>query len=125
LASEPKQPISVYLIYDQKDEVLKQEFEDYLTIMQQNSLISNWVERQVQRGTDWSQIINPRILTADLILVSPSLLTSGYCSGAEMLKAFERSEAEDVYVIPIILYYIDLTGYLLETVQSTGRPISS
>jgi hypothetical protein len=125
LASEPKQPISFYLIYDQKDEVLKQEFEDYLTIMQQNSLISNWVERQVQRGTDWSQIINPRILTADLILVSPSLLTSGYCSGAEMLKAFERSEAEDVYVIPIILYYIDLTGYLLETVQSTGRPISS
>lgn len=125
MASEPKQPISVYLIYDQKDEVLKQEFEDYLTIMQQNSLISNWVERQVQRGTDWSQIINPRILTADLILVSPSLLTSGYCSGAEMLKAFERSEAEDVYVIPIILYYIDLTGYLLETVQSTGRPISS
>jgi hypothetical protein len=47
-----RQPISVYLIYAQKDEVLKQEFEDYLTIMRQNGLISSWVERQVQRGTE-------------------------------------------------------------------------
>jgi TIR domain len=130
LASEPKQPISVYLSYAQKDELLKQEFEDYLTIMQQNSLISGWVERQVQRGTDWSQIIDPHSLTADLflVLVSPSLLASGYCSGAEMRKAFERSESGETGIIPIILHHANLIGNPLERVQSLpmyARPVSS
>src|ERR1019366_9867640 len=92
----PKQPVSIYLSYAQKDEALKLEFEDYLAIMQQTGLISGWVERQVQSGIDWSQIIDPRLLTADLVLllVSPALLASGYCSGAEVREAFERSKAD-------------------------------
>ena len=66
MATKPKLPVSVYLSYAQKDGELKQAFEDYLVIMQQNGLISGWVERQVQQGTDWSQVIDPRLLTADL-----------------------------------------------------------
>ncbi len=130
MATEPKQPVSVYLSYAQKDEALKQEFEDYLAILQQTGLISGWVERQVQPGTDWSQVIDPRLLTADLVLllVSPALLASGYCSGAEVHAAFERSKTGKARVIPIILYHVNLKGYPLETVQSVltnGRPVSS
>ena len=128
MATGPKQPISVYLSYTQKDEALKQEFEDYLVIMQQTGLISGWVERQVQSGTDWSQVIDPRLLVADLVLllVSPALFASGYCSGAEVREAFKRSEKGEARVIPIILHYINLKGYLLDTVQSTNAiPISS
>src|SRR5438552_12746561 len=93
MEKKPKQPISVYLSYAEKDEALKQEFEDYLAIMQQNGLISGWVERQVQSGKDWSQIIDPRLLAADLVLllVSPALLATGYCSGAEAREASSRS----------------------------------
>jgi TIR domain len=128
MATKPKRPLNVYLSYTQKDEAFKQEFEDYLTILQQNGLISGWVERQVQPGIDWSQVIDSHLLTADLVLllVSPGFLASGYCSGAEVREAFKRSKKGEACVIPIILHYADLKGYLLETVQSTNAiPISS
>src|SRR5579859_7278438 len=110
MATEPKPPVAVYLIYAQKDEVLKQEFEDYLAIMQQTGLIAGWVERQVQPGTDWSQIIDPRLLAADLVLllVSPGLLASGYCSGAEFREAFARNlTREKMALVPILLHYVN------------------
>ncbi|MBA2394441.1 MAG: toll/interleukin-1 receptor domain-containing protein [Ktedonobacteraceae bacterium] len=130
MTTKSKRPVSVYLSYAQKDKDLKEEFEDYLAIMQQNGLISGWVERQVQRGTDWSQVIDPRILTTDLVLVlvSPALLASGYSSGAELQKAFERSETGETRVIPIILHYVNLIGYVLGRVQLLPRdaqPVSS
>lgn len=128
MTTDPKRSVSVYLSYAQKDEALKEEFTDYLAMMQQTGLVSAWVERQVQRGTDWSQIIDPQLLSADLLilLVSPTLLASGYCSGAEVREAFEMSSKGKVRVIPIILYHVNLTGTLLETIQAAnGLPISS
>jgi TIR domain len=129
MVTRPKRPVSVYLSYAQKDEALKQEFEDYLAIMQQTGLISGWVERQIQRGADWSQVIDPRLLTADLVLVliSPALLASGYCSGAEIREAFKRSKAGETRVIPIILHHVNLKGYPFEAITSVPRkgPISS
>jgi TIR domain len=130
MATESKQPISIYLSYAQKDEALKQEFEDYLVIMQQNGLISGWVERRIQPGTDWSQIIDPRLLAADLVLllVSPSLLASGYCSGAEAREAFDRSKNDKTGIIPIMLHHVNMARYPLERIVSApmnGRPVSS
>ena len=130
MVTESKHPISIYLSYAQKDEALKLDFEDYLVIMQQTGLISSRVERQVQSGTDWSQIIDPRLLTADLVLIlmSPSLLASGYCSGAEVRKAFESNKTGETRIIPIILHYVNLAGNPLERIQSLPRdriPVSS
>src|SRR5690349_20844717 len=105
MVTDPKRSINIYLSYAQKDEALKQEFEDYLIIMQDSGLISGWVERQVQRGTDWSQVVDPRLLTADLVLLllSPGLVASGYCAGAEMREAFKRRDAGETIIIPIYL----------------------
>ena len=127
---EPKPPVTVYLSYAQKDEALKQEFEDYLVILQQTQLIAGWVERQVQQGTDWSQIIDPRLLVADLVLllVSSSLLASGYCSGAEFREAFERNKTpRKAVLVPILLHRVKLTGHPLETIACVPRrqPVSS
>ncbi len=126
----PKRPVSVFLIYAQKDEELKQELEDYLLILQQNQLIAHWIEHQVQQGTDWSQVIDPRALVADmvLLLVSPSLLASGYCSGAEFHEIWERNiPPRKAALIPILLYRVNLTGNPLATIQCLprGKPIAS
>jgi hypothetical protein len=126
----PKPPVSVYLSYAQKDEALKQEFEDYLAIMQQSQLIAGWVERRVQQGTDWSQIIDPRLLAADLVLllVSPSLLASGYCSGAEFREAFERNKTpRKAVLVPVLLHRVNLARHPLESIQCVPRsqPVSS
>jgi hypothetical protein len=130
MATEPQRPITIYLSYAQKDEALKQEFEDYLAILQQTGLISAWIERQVQPGVDWSQVIDPRLLAADLVLllVSSALLASGYCSGAEVRAAFNKSSQNKAGVIPIILNHVNLKGYLFESIVSiprNGRPVSS
>ena len=128
---EPKPPLSVFLSYAQKDEALKQEFEDYLAAMQDAQIISGWVERQVQRGTDWSQTIDPRLLAADLflLLVSPALLASGYCSGAELHAAFEKSNKSprEAVLIPILLHPVSLAGSPFQYLQPLPmrRPVSS
>jgi hypothetical protein len=130
MTPEPQQPSSLYISYAQKDEDLKQEFEDYLIIMQQSGLISGWAERQVQPGTDWSQIIDPRLHTADIILflVSPGLLATGYCSGAEFQEAFRRFEASKAIIIPVPLHYANWSGTPLASLQSVlppAKPVSS
>jgi hypothetical protein len=130
MAMGPKRPMTLSVSYAQKDEALKQEFEDYLVNLQQAQLIAGWVERQVQPGTDWSQVIDPRLQAAQmfLLLLSPSLLASGYCSGAEFREAFERFRARKALVIPILLHRVDLTGHLLGSLQCLPRmakPVSS
>lgn len=112
----PNRPTTLYVSYSQKDEALKQEFEDYLMNLQQAQLISGWIERQVQPGADWSQVIDSRLETAQifLLLLSPSLLASGYCSGAEFQEAFEqRRKRGEMRVIPIFLRHVDVTWHPL------------
>lgn len=128
---EPERPVSVFLVYAQKDEALKQEFEEYLAVLQQSRLISGWAERQVQSGVDWSQAIDPRMLAAGLIvlMVSPALLASGYCSGAEFRETLERNKTrKQAILIPISLYYVSLHGSPLEQLAFTPRkpiPVAS
>jgi hypothetical protein len=130
METKPRRPVTIYLSYALKDDAFKQEFEDYLAILQQNGLISDWIERQVQRGTDWSQVIDPRLLNAAivLLLISPALVASGYCAGAEVREAFKRSGTGKTRVIPIILHSVNLAGSPFEMIvclPRTGRPVSS
>lgn len=115
--------------YAQEDEALKQDFEKYLLLLQQAQFISGWEEHQAQRGMNWSQPVDPDLLAADLILlmVSPGLLATGYCSGAEFQEAFERNRTQEKAVlIPISLQYTNLRGYALASIAFTPyKPISS
>lgn len=126
---EPNQAVQTFLRYAQEDEALKQEFENYLILLQQAQYISGWVERQARRGMDWSQSVDPDLLVADLILlmVSPGLLATGYCAGAEFLEAFERNKTrEKAVLIPISLRPINLRGHVLESIVLTPyKPVSS
>jgi hypothetical protein len=128
MVTEPKQPLTIYLCYAQKDEELKLEFENYLATLQQVQYISGWVERQVQRGTDWSQVIDPRLQTAGilLLLLSPDLLGSGYCSGAEMREALNMHREGKMRIIPVMLRRVDIGGLpiqMLQTLPRNGKPI--
>lgn len=130
MITKPKPPGKVFLGYAQKDEAFKEEFEDYLAILQQQQLIAGWVERQVQRGTDWLQIIDPRLFDAQyiLLLLSPGFLASGYCSGVEIREAFLRRHKGEAIVIPILLHPVNVAGFPFETIMPTpmnGIPVSS
>jgi hypothetical protein len=126
METEAKQLPILYLAYAQKDKALKQEFEDYLIVLQQIQLIAGWREREVRRGIDWSQEIDPRSADADIsiLLLSPRLLASGYCLGAEFQQLTRKR-----YFIPVMLYAVNLTGYSpLEShiyLPRGGKPVSS
>ena len=45
MAVEARKQQKLYFVYAQKDEALKQEFEDYLINLQQNGFIAEWIER--------------------------------------------------------------------------------
>src|SRR5258708_37551 len=63
------------------------------------------LNREILAGTDWSHVQDARFQMADLILllVSPDFIASDYHYGIEMRHALEKHEAENVWVIPIIL----------------------
>lgn len=130
MAVEARKQQKLYFVYAQKDEALKQEFEDYLINLQQNGFIAEWIERQAQRGTDWSQVNDPRLLEASLyvLLLSPALLATGYCSGTEFHTAWASMQAREMLLIPVILHQVDLTGHPLQSLRGlpkNGSPVSS
>jgi hypothetical protein len=125
-----KQPRAIYLSYAQEDEVLKQDFENNVLIMLQQTQLISWIERQVHRGTDWSQVIDSRLFVTDLaiLLVSPNLLSSSYCSGAEFHKMFEQFKEGKMRIIPILLHPVNLLGSPLSSIMPLPMnrvPISS
>ncbi len=120
MATESKPITTVFLSYAQQDKGLKQELENHLAALQQSGQIAWWGEREIQPGTDWAQVIDPRLSTADLILLlmSADLLGSGYCSGAEVRQALERHSSGKALLIPIILRRVDVTGLPLRVLQA-------
>ena len=112
MATEPRQATTVYLSYAQQDKALKQELENHLAVLRQTGQISLGGEREIQPGTDWAQTIDPRLSTADivLLLLSADLLGSGYCSVAEVRQALARHRAGKALVIPMVLRRVDVTG---------------
>jgi hypothetical protein len=131
MTTGPQPLVSVYLSYVQQDKALKQEFEDYLIILQQNQVISGWVERQIQQRKDWSQDIDPRSSLAKVfvLLVSPSLLASGYCAGAEFGAAFASNKPpRHMALVPILLHATNLRGHVLDSILWLPRnqlPVSA
>jgi hypothetical protein len=128
MATESRPTTHVFLSYAQQDQGLKQELENHLAALLQSGQITWCGEHEIQPGTDWTQEIDPRISTADLILllISSDLLGSGYCSGAEVRQALERHASGKARLIPIILRYVDFEGLPLSTLQRlprTGKPV--
>lgn len=119
MTTESRPSIKVFLGYAQQDKGLKHELENHLAALHQSGQITWWGEREIQPATDWTQVIDPRLSTADLILLlmSSDLLGSGYCSGAEVQQALERHKSGKAFLIPIILRRVDLTGLPLGVLQ--------
>lgn len=116
--------------YAQKDEALKEEFVEYLAMLLEIGSIAGWNERQVQSGTVWTHVVDSRLLLVDYftLLISPRLLSSGYCSGAEMREALARSLSGQLVILPILLYHVAITGFPFEcfqTVTHNNKPVSS
>ncbi|MDZ8107597.1 MAG: toll/interleukin-1 receptor domain-containing protein [Nostoc sp. DedQUE12a] len=123
-------PVKVFFSYSHKDEALRDELANHLTMMKRQGVIEAWHDRQISAGTEWANAIDDNLEVADIILllVSANFLASDYCYDKEMTRAMERHETREARVIPIILKPSDWNGApfgKLQALPKNAKPVTT
>ena len=124
------EPTEVFYSYSHKDEELRDEIQEHLSILRRQGVITNWHDREIGAGKEWEGQIDEHLQRADviLLLISSSFLASNYCNDVEMARAMERHDAGEARVIPIILRPVDWEGSPFEKLQALpkdAKPITT
>lgn len=95
----------LFIAYSHKDEDLRNELDNHLSILKWQRTISSWYDRKIGAGKEWEGQIDERLNSAEIILllISSDFISSTYCYDVEMKRAMERHEAGEARVIPILL----------------------
>ena len=103
--NQTKAPVEVFYSYSHKDEAIREELEEALTLLRRQGHIAGWHDRQIVAGQEWADQISKHLESARivLLLVSSSFLASDYCYSKEMGRALERHEKGEAVVIPVIV----------------------
>jgi TIR domain/Effector-associated domain 9 len=122
--------IKVFFSYSDKDETLRDELANHLSLMKRQGVIEAWHNRQISAGREWENAIDKNLNAADIILllVSANFLASDYCYDVEMQRAMERHETGKARVIPIILKPVDWSDApfsKLKPLPKDGKPVTS
>lgn len=122
--------IEVFYSYSHKDEELRNELENHLSILRQQGIIDNWHDRRIGAGREWEGEIDEHLDTASivLLLISSNFLASDYCYDIEMNRAMEHHEATQARVIPVILRPVDWNGApfsKLQALPKDAKPVTS
>lgn len=97
--------VKVFFSYSHKDEPYRESLETHLSILKRKNLISEWHDRKIIPGQDWSARIDEELRKSDLIilLVSSDFIASDYCYENEMRTAIELHETKQAIVLPVII----------------------
>ncbi len=99
----------VFISYSLEDKVYLDELEKHLSVLRKEGYITNWSNKQITAGTEWSDKITEELEAADIILllVSAGFLASDRCYDVEMKRAIERHKKKETIVIPVIIRSCD------------------
>jgi hypothetical protein len=61
--------IKVFISYSHRDEELRQELGQHLSLLQRDGVITAWHDRRMSAGTEWKQAIDSHLQTARVILL--------------------------------------------------------
>jgi tetratricopeptide (TPR) repeat protein len=129
VAHQTASPIEVFYSYSHRDEELRDQLENHLTMLQRDGVIKGWHDRRIIAGQEWGGKIDEYINSADIILllVSSDFLASKYCYDIEVTRAMERYEIGEASVIPLILRPCDWQSAPFGKVQvlpKDARPVT-
>ena len=125
------QSIEIFCCYAHEDKKLLQDFKKQLISQQRwGRPITIWSDSDINAGAEWEEEINKHLNTAHIILlfISPDFIASDYCISKEMLRAMERYERGEAYVIPIILrpiYWENAPFGKLQALPTNAKPVTS
>ena len=119
----PRQAIRLFYSYSHKDEELRKELEDHLSLLRRQGVISGWHDRMIGAGEEWKGQLDKNLEEAQIILllISPSFLASDYCYDIETERALDRHDKGEAKVIPVLLRPVDWEGAPFARLQ--GLPI--
>lgn len=115
--------ITVFFSYSHKDEALRNQLANHLTILRRTNDITDWYDRDITAGEEWRSAILGQLNQADIILllISADFLASDFCWNVELRQAIERHRKGDAVVIPIILRDVDWKGAPFGELQSLPK----
>lgn len=128
-APQLNEGIKVFYSYSHRDERLRKDLANHLSILRRQGVISEWHDRKIGAGSEWAGEIDQHLNTAQviLLLISPDFLASDYCYDVEMKRAIERHDAGEARVIPVILRPVDWKGApfgKLQALPKDARPVT-
>lgn len=99
-------PLKVFLSYSHDDDPkLLREFRDQLVALEDDRIIKVWADRDnISAGRDWDREIKNSLNDCHifLALTSASFNASGYIRGVEMQTAWDRHNAGQCRIVPIM-----------------------
>jgi len=121
--SHSSKAIEVFFSYSHKDEALRDQLAQHLTLLRRNRVITEWHDRQITAGEEWAGEIDAHLNSARLVLllISPDFLASDYLFDVELTRALERHAKGEACVIPIILRASNLSGAPFEKLKRLPR----
>lgn len=124
-----EKPLQVFCCYARTDQSYLLELKKRLLPLQRDGLIAINADINISPGEDWEQQIHYYLNTAHIILllISADFIASDYCYSKEMIRALERHNSGDTWVIPIILRPVDLRRVPFGNIQSLptdAKPIT-
>jgi formylglycine-generating enzyme required for sulfatase activity len=125
-----QKPIEVFFSYSREDKPLRDKLDKHLRSLKRLGVIKSWHDREILAGAEWEEEINHHIQTADIILllISPDFIDSEYCYDIELPDAMARHEADEAYVVPILLRpvasWTKMPFAKLQVYPSGGKPVT-
>ena len=118
-AFQQTEALELFYSYAPEDEQWQKRLEVHLEPLQRQGLIRGWHKRDIHAGTEWKREIDAHLNAAHIILllVSPDFIASEYCYSFEIIRAIERHELGEAYIIPVLLRPTDWKGTLFEHIQ--------
>jgi hypothetical protein len=122
--------MELFISYSHRDEGYREELEKHLSVLLRQSVITNWHDRKIVAGQDWSREIDTHLESASviLLLVSPDFVHSQYCWDKEMARAIHRHDSREAVVIPVFIRPVDFEGAPFASLQGLpkdAKPVST
>ena len=117
--------VQLFMSYAHEDQELCRELQSHLSAL---TGVLGWHDRDIRPGALWEETINAHLDQADivLLLLSASFFKSTACQ-TEMNRALERSKAENVVVVPVILrpvHWEDSPVGHIQALPTGARPVT-
>lgn len=122
--------MELFISYAREDEAFRREFGKHLSVLLRQKLITDWHDRKIVAGQEWSREIDARLESASVIvlLVSPDFVHSEYCWEIELSRALERHRSNEAIVVPVFIRPVYSEGAPfagLQALPTDAKPVST